>query len=196
MASAPAPNASISANGAFWAPSRTRPLEPAQIAPDFSTTGNKAAARPPVMGSLGLPRATRFETTTRFTGPLLLVHRLTTIHQYGSSPTFPPIETKFGRSARISREPRKEISRGADFDAQKNRIDLMMEKSGSDYGSDASLSSPRKGRGTRSRLMTQRFLFHRRADAREIPAHRSAHRNVRLRPWRGDRPRRRGPRDR
>ena len=36
--------------------------------PDFSTTGSKAAARPPVMGSLALPRATRFETTTRFTG--------------------------------------------------------------------------------------------------------------------------------
>jgi len=39
--------ASISAKGSFWAPSRTRPLEPNQIAPDFSTTGNNAAARPP-----------------------------------------------------------------------------------------------------------------------------------------------------
>ena len=46
--------------------------EPTQIAPEFSTTGSNAAASPPVMGSLGFPRATRFETTTRFTGPLLL----------------------------------------------------------------------------------------------------------------------------
>jgi hypothetical protein len=51
-----------------------------------------------------------------------LGHRLTTIHQYGSSPTFPPIETKFGRPQGICREPRKEISREAHFDAQKNRI--------------------------------------------------------------------------
>ena len=56
--------------GSFWAPSRTLPLEPTQIAPDFSTTGSKAAARPPVIGSLALPRDTRFETTTRFTGSL------------------------------------------------------------------------------------------------------------------------------
>src|SRR5215216_3227974 len=104
-ATAPTPKDSISANGSFWLPSRTRPDEPTQIAPVFSTTGNKAAANPPVMGSLGLPRATRFETTTRFTGPLLLGHRLTTIHQYGSSPTFPPIETKFGRPQGICREP-------------------------------------------------------------------------------------------
>ena len=68
-----------------WFPSRTRPLEPTQIAPEFSTTGSSAAASPPVMGSLALPRATRFETTTRFTGPLLLKSAvLTDIHQYGS----------------------------------------------------------------------------------------------------------------
>jgi hypothetical protein len=38
------------------------------------------------MGSLGLPRATRFETTTKFTGrPLLFIPpRLTAVHQYGS----------------------------------------------------------------------------------------------------------------
>src|SRR5665213_2263563 len=76
MAKAPAPSASISANGSFWAPSRTRPLEPTQIAPDFSTTGSNAAASPPVMGSLALPRATRFETTTRFTGPLLVARAI------------------------------------------------------------------------------------------------------------------------
>src|SRR5882757_2141355 len=70
MASAPSPSDSISAKGPLWVASRTRPLEPAQIAPEFSTTGNSAAARPPVMGSLALARATRFETTTRFTGPL------------------------------------------------------------------------------------------------------------------------------
>src|ERR1700682_5577430 len=96
MARAPAPSAAMSANGSFCAPSRTRPLEPTQIAPDFSTTGNNAAARPPVMGSLAFPRATRFETTTRFTGPLLLVLALTTIHQYGSASPFQRIETKFG----------------------------------------------------------------------------------------------------
>src|SRR6185437_16898447 len=93
----PAPSASISANGSFWNPSRTRPEEPTQIAPDFSTTGNNAAASPPVMGSLALPRATRFETTTRFTGsPPDGARVLTTIHQYGSSPTFQRNETKFG----------------------------------------------------------------------------------------------------
>ena len=54
-------------------PSRTRPEEPTQIAPDFSTIGNNAAASPPVMGSLGFPRETRLETTTRFTGALPLV---------------------------------------------------------------------------------------------------------------------------
>src|ERR1700726_72622 len=99
MASAPAPNASISANGSFWVPSRTRPLEPTQIAPEFSTTGSKAAARPPVMGSLTVPRATRLETTTRFTGdPLLISTReLTAIHQYGSQSSFQRNETRFRR---------------------------------------------------------------------------------------------------
>src|SRR5664279_596616 len=99
IASAPAPSASISANGSFWAPSRTRPLEPTQIAPDFSTTGSNAAARPPVMGSLAVPRATRFETTTRFTGsPPGLTRELTAIHQYGSASPFQRNETEFGRS--------------------------------------------------------------------------------------------------
>src|SRR5258708_27453553 len=98
MASAPAPSASISAKGSFWAPSRTRPLEPTQIAPDFSTTGSKAAANPPVMGSLALPRATRFETTTRFTASPPDARKLTTIHQYGSPSPFQRNQTKFGRS--------------------------------------------------------------------------------------------------
>src|SRR5258706_2740912 len=100
MASAPAPSASISANGSFWAPSRTRPLEPTQIAPDFSTTGNKAAASRLVMGSLAVPRATRFETTTRFTGPVppeLTLAHLTDIHQDGSRSPFQRNGTKFGR---------------------------------------------------------------------------------------------------
>src|ERR1700722_19309590 len=97
MASAPAPSDSISANGSFWAPSRTLPLEPIQIAPDCSTTGNNAAASPPVMGSLALPRATRLETTTRFTGsPPEAARELTTIHQYGSRSPFQRNETKFG----------------------------------------------------------------------------------------------------
>src|SRR4051812_43770558 len=69
MASAPSPSDSISANGPLCVASRTLPLEPTQIAPECSTTGNSAAARPPVMGSLAFARATRFETTTRFTGP-------------------------------------------------------------------------------------------------------------------------------
>jgi hypothetical protein len=43
------------------------------MAPDFSTIGNNAAASPPVMGSLGFPRETRLETTTRFKGPLPLM---------------------------------------------------------------------------------------------------------------------------
>src|SRR6185437_14044566 len=85
MASAPAPSASISASGSFCSPSRTRPDEPTQIAPEFSTTGSKAAASPPVIGSLVLARATRLETTTRFTRlPLLIVRHLTAVHQYGS----------------------------------------------------------------------------------------------------------------
>src|SRR3954469_21897501 len=111
MASAPVPSASISANGSFCAPSRKRPLEPTQIAPDFSTTGNKAAASPPVMGSFGLPRATRFETTTRFTQvpSCCCTRELTTIHQYGSSPTFQRIETKFGlKPAKLTRFHEKE----------------------------------------------------------------------------------------
>src|ERR1700736_5129712 len=104
MAKAPEPSASISANGSFWAPSRTRPLEPTQIAPEFSTTGNNAAASPPVMGSLALPRATRFETTTRFTGsPPDGARVLTSIHQYGSGPTFQRNETKFGAEANGTR---------------------------------------------------------------------------------------------
>src|ERR1700712_4023346 len=86
MASAPAPSASISANGSFCAPSLTRPLEPTQIAPDFSTIGSNAAARPPVTGSFGFPRVTRFETTTRFTiAPLYVCPaELTAVHHYGS----------------------------------------------------------------------------------------------------------------
>src|SRR6202790_1709720 len=97
MARAPAPSASISAKGSFWAPSRTRPLEPTQIAADFTTTGSSAAASPPVMGSLTLPRVTRFETTTRFTGspPEVPPACLTTIHQYGSSSPFQRNSTKF-----------------------------------------------------------------------------------------------------
>src|SRR4051795_3951905 len=83
MASAPSPSDSISANGPLCVASRTLPLDPTQIAPEFSTTGNKAAARPPVMGSLALARATRFETTTRFTGSfpgLLPIHKQTFIN--------------------------------------------------------------------------------------------------------------------
>src|SRR5437868_14110190 len=85
MASAPSPSDSISANEPFCVASRTLPLEPTQIAPEFSTTGNKAAAKPPVMGSLALARATRFETTTRFTGPFPGSHSVlyTAVHQYG-----------------------------------------------------------------------------------------------------------------
>src|SRR6202049_1187567 len=111
MASAPAPSASISAKGCFCAPWRTRPLEPTQIAPDFSTTGNKAAASPPVMGSLALPRETRFETTTRFTGspPVGSTRVLTTIHQYGSPSPFQRIETKIGlRRAELTGTHEKE----------------------------------------------------------------------------------------
>src|SRR5580704_10541564 len=97
MASAPAPNASISANGSFCAPSRTRPLEPTQIAPDCSTTGSNAAANPPVMGSLALPRLTRFETTTRLTVSSRYSTRvLTAIHQYGSRSPFQRNQTKVG----------------------------------------------------------------------------------------------------
>jgi hypothetical protein len=52
------------------------------------------------MGSLGLPRATRFETTTKFTGRSLLFipPRLTAVHQYGSGPPFLRNETKIGRA--------------------------------------------------------------------------------------------------
>src|SRR5512142_42824 len=68
------------------------------MAPECSTTGSNAAARPPVMGSLGLPRATRFETTTKFTGrPLLFIPpRLTAVHQYGSCHHFYEMKPKSG----------------------------------------------------------------------------------------------------
>jgi hypothetical protein len=49
------------------------------------------------MGSLALPRDTRFETTTRFKRLLLKwLACLTGIHQYGSSSPFQRNETKFG----------------------------------------------------------------------------------------------------
>src|SRR6202035_621075 len=52
------------------------------------------------MGSLALPRATRFETTTRFTGPAPddTPAHLTVVHQYGSRPRFQRNETEFGPS--------------------------------------------------------------------------------------------------
>jgi hypothetical protein len=50
------------------------------------------------MGSLGLPRATRFETTTKFTGrPLLFIPpHLTAVHQYGSCHHFFGLKPKSG----------------------------------------------------------------------------------------------------
>ncbi|WFU29124.1 hypothetical protein QA649_03125 [Bradyrhizobium sp. CB1717] len=50
------------------------------------------------MGSFGLPRATRFETTTKFTGrPLLFIPpRLTAVHQYGSCHDFFGLKPKSG----------------------------------------------------------------------------------------------------
>jgi hypothetical protein len=50
------------------------------------------------MGSLGLPRATRFETTTKFTGrPLLFIPPcLTDVHQYGSCHHFFGLKPKSG----------------------------------------------------------------------------------------------------
>jgi hypothetical protein len=77
---------------------------------DFGTTGNSAAARPPVMGSLALPRATRFETTTRFTGSSPDSARvLTAIHQYGSWSPFQRNETKFGPRRGGTRPFRREF---------------------------------------------------------------------------------------
>src|SRR5690606_6223829 len=64
----PLPSVSMVANALVELSSRIRPLEPTQIAPEDSTNGSSAAAKPPVIGSLVLARATRFETTTRFTG--------------------------------------------------------------------------------------------------------------------------------
>src|SRR6202165_1488167 len=157
MASAPAPSASISANGSFWAPSRTPPPEPTQIAPDFSTTGSKAAASPPVMGSLGLPRATRFETTTRFTGSPPVGPSLTTIHQYGSSPTFKRIETKFGHTAW---EPHAAVKRKSHSSRQLMRKTTAFAP-GMEKNAALIMAAPRP--------------FHHRADAQEIPAHRSVH---------------------
>src|ERR1700692_1313082 len=155
MASAPAPSAWISANGSFWVPSRTRPLEPTQIAPDFSTTGNKAAASPPVMGSLALPRETRFETTTRFTGspPVGSTRVVTTIHQYGSPSPFQRIETKIGlRRAELTGTHEKEnFARNITQCAKKPHSIREAEKSMAALGP-----------------------FRRQADAREIPHHRRA----------------------
>ena len=57
----------------------------------------QCGSQSPGHGFVGLPRATRFETTTRFTGsPPDGARVLTTIHQYGSSPPFQRNETKFG----------------------------------------------------------------------------------------------------
>jgi hypothetical protein len=44
------------------------PLDPTQIAPESLTIGRRAAAKPPASGSSGFARATRFDTTTTFTG--------------------------------------------------------------------------------------------------------------------------------
>jgi hypothetical protein len=49
-------------------PSPVWPLEPTQIAPESRTIGSSAAAKPPANGSSGFARATRFDTTTTFTG--------------------------------------------------------------------------------------------------------------------------------
>jgi hypothetical protein len=50
------------------------------------------------MGSLGLPRATRFETTIKFTGrPFLFIPPyLTAVHQYGSCHHFYEMKPKSG----------------------------------------------------------------------------------------------------
>src|ERR1700691_2118263 len=89
------------------------------MAPDFSTTGSKAAASPPVMGSFGLPRATRFETTTRFTGsPPDGTRELTAVHQYGSWSPFQRNETKFGLARGGTRLCSRQGIRAPDFDAR------------------------------------------------------------------------------
>jgi hypothetical protein len=83
----------------------TLPLEPTQIAPDFSTIGSNAAANPPVMGSLAFARATRFETTTRSTlSPSgFATAKITNVHQYGSSPSLEPNEVKIGHEEKWDR---------------------------------------------------------------------------------------------
>src|ERR1700743_763465 len=160
MASAPAPRASTSANGSFCAPSRTRPLEPTQIAPDFSTTGNSAAASPPVMGSLALPRAARVDTTTRFTGPILMFLRvLTAIHQYGSLSPFQRNETKF-----------RHRSYGTHDLATRNFSKLRLA------GVNASISSRSQ---PRFYAITDLPQLRPRRDAQATPARRAVRRNVR-----------------
>jgi hypothetical protein len=67
VASAPVPSGSICANESR-VPSLGCPLEPTQIAPEFRTIGNSAAASPPATGSSAWTRATRLETTTTLTG--------------------------------------------------------------------------------------------------------------------------------
>src|SRR5215475_11788620 len=62
---APAPSASISAKDSFCEASRSRPLDPTQIAPQLSTAGSSALASPPAMGSSARAFATLFDTTTR-----------------------------------------------------------------------------------------------------------------------------------
>jgi hypothetical protein len=61
---------------------------------------------------LALPRATRFETTTRFTGPLLLVRMCSTsIHQYGSFEFFDELTLNSDRAERnrFGKRKRKQL---------------------------------------------------------------------------------------
>jgi hypothetical protein len=70
VANAPVPSASMRANEprAYEASLLLCPLDPTQIAPESLTIGRRAAAKPPANGSSGFARATRFDTTTTFTG--------------------------------------------------------------------------------------------------------------------------------
>src|SRR5215472_16415845 len=154
MASAPAPSASISASGSFWNPSRTRPDEPTQIAPDFSTTGSSAAARPPVIGSFALPRATRLETTTRFTA--LSSGHLTAVHQYGSFENCEELKPNSDCKRRNpgSRAQRKYLMQEKHVSGAKN---ARAPQSRNDYGACVMLwSSSSRARNSRTSLVASK----------------------------------------
>src|SRR5579864_6435578 len=140
------------------------------MAPECSTTGSNAAARPPVMGSLGLPRATRFETTTNFTGrPLLFIPpRLTAVHQDGSCHHFYEMKPKSG--ARVGTSF---LRRNPAFSVGKESLGVKFTP----YELRPQWNCARNNVALRCRCLSP--TLYRRGGAQGMRAHLSAHRSDR-----------------